>query len=310
MTDKPSPVAVSVVIPLYNKAQFVERAIQSVLRQTIQDFEIIVVNDGSTDNGHEIVQQMTDERIRLIRQTNAGVSAARNRGITESRSNLVAFLDSDDEWMPELLATILDLRRSYPEAGAYATGYMIANAQGCLSLFRPRRLRCTEWTGIIPDYFRLGIGCVWSSAVAVSRNVFAKTGMFRTGITFGEDLDMWFRIALRFDIAYSATPMAIWHQDAMNRASNRIHEVTSPLRNSLAEIQRDGSIPATITTRALSYIERHELSLIMYLCRNDGELRRSMLAQWHRLHGTTWRWLACVGIAWLPTNLIAKLCRW
>ena len=95
--------AVSVVIPLYNKDKYIARALDSVFGQTCQDFEVIVVDDGSTDNGAEIVRSYKDRRLRFIRQANAGPGAARNHGIQESRAPLLAFLDADDEWLPEFL---------------------------------------------------------------------------------------------------------------------------------------------------------------------------------------------------------------
>ena len=92
---------ISVVIPLYNKEEQIADTLQSIFAQTFQDFEIVIVDDGSTDNSVEEVEKFDDSRIRLIHQTNAGVSAARNRGIEEARGELIAFLDADDEWKPE-----------------------------------------------------------------------------------------------------------------------------------------------------------------------------------------------------------------
>ncbi len=120
----------SVIIPLYNKATTVERAIRSVLKQTVQDFEIIVVNDGSTDRGPIVVSAINDPRIRLIHQSNAGVSAARNRGIAESKYDLIAFLDADDEWLPEFLETIHQLVRLHPNCVVYAPRYLFGLPDG------------------------------------------------------------------------------------------------------------------------------------------------------------------------------------
>ena len=119
--------AVSVVIPLLNKASHISRALDSVFAQTVQDFEIIVVEGGSTDNSPEIVRGFRDPRIRLILQDKKrpGVSAARNIGIHESRSEFIAFLDADDEWRPRFLETIIRLRQRFPDAGLYATSYCL-----------------------------------------------------------------------------------------------------------------------------------------------------------------------------------------
>ena len=111
------PATISVAIPLYNKRREIARTIQSVFDQTFQQFEILVIDDGSTDGGADIVAQIGDPRVRLIRQANAGVSAARNHAISEAKTELIAFLDADDEWKPGFLAAIWDLRERFPEAG-------------------------------------------------------------------------------------------------------------------------------------------------------------------------------------------------
>src|SRR6266853_1462354 len=111
---KNSVPAVSVVIPLFNKRSYIIRCLESVSRQNIRDFEVIVVDDGSTDGSGEVAMGFPDNRVRVIRQKNRGVGAARNRGIEESKAELIAFLDSDDEWMPPFLKRILDLRLKYP----------------------------------------------------------------------------------------------------------------------------------------------------------------------------------------------------
>ena len=115
----------TVVIPLFNKERHIERAVRSVINQTFQDFEIIVVDDGSTDNSVEEVLKIKDNRIKLIKQKNGGVSSARNKGIDESRFEYIAFLDADDAWKPNFLESINGVIEQYPKAGAYCTSYDI-----------------------------------------------------------------------------------------------------------------------------------------------------------------------------------------
>ncbi len=115
----------SVVIPLYNKSQYINRALNSVLFQSIQDFEIVVIDDGSVDGGGDLVRKYADQRIRLIRQENQGASAARNNGYRVTRSEFVAFLDADDEWKPGFLEKIKELVEKFPNCGAFGTSFEI-----------------------------------------------------------------------------------------------------------------------------------------------------------------------------------------
>ena len=113
----------SVIMPLYNKAPYVRKAAESVVAQTCKDWELVVVDDGSVDSGGEIVKSINDSRIRLVRQDNAGVSAARNRGVAGTTSPYICFLDADDWWEPTFLEEMAQLIERYPDAGIYGTGY-------------------------------------------------------------------------------------------------------------------------------------------------------------------------------------------
>lgn len=147
---------VSVVIPLYNKAPYIARALASVITQTCQGFEVIVIDDGSTDGGAEIVRRLDDTRIRVIRQENRGVSAARNRGIESARTDFIAFLDADDEWMPTHLEALLRLRDRSPHAGAYGTAYLIKRADLAIQVpsIDADGIPPEPWEGLLPNYFR------------------------------------------------------------------------------------------------------------------------------------------------------------
>src|ERR1035437_1378650 len=127
----------SVIIPLYNKANHICRAVKSVLGQTHADFELIVVDDGSTDGSGDRVREFVDRRIHLFRQTNAGASAARNRGVSEARGELVAFLDADDEWMPDFLETVMQLHSRFSQAKVCGTGYAMQDGLGRRTRVQP-----------------------------------------------------------------------------------------------------------------------------------------------------------------------------
>ncbi len=213
--------AISAVIPLYNKASYISRALNSVLAQTFQDFEVIVVDDGSTDRGAAIVKEFTDSRIRLIHQENRGVSAARNRGIEASRAELVAFLDADDEWLPKHLETIAHLRIKFPNAGAYSTAYIIHEQNGQRKCPKYHAIPSSPWEGVIPSYFlssALGNYPVNSSTLCIERGVYEDIGGYPVGVSYGEDAYFWGRIALRYPIAFSWETGAIYRRDAHGRA--------------------------------------------------------------------------------------------
>jgi len=204
----------SIVIPLYNKEATVERAIRSALNQIVQDFEIIVVNDGSTDNSARVVEAIGDHRIRLIHQKNQGVSAARNRGIAEAKYDLIAFLDADDEWLLEFLETIRLMVHRYPDCGLYATRYFLQSPTGKQQPAIVRGIP-DAFEGILENYFEIAKRSnppICSSAACARKSVLTQIGGFPGGVISGEDLLTWARIAARFPVAYSMSCLSIFHQ--------------------------------------------------------------------------------------------------
>lgn len=239
---------VSAVIPLFNKGRHIARALDSVLSQSVGDLEVIVVDDGSTDGGHRVVELYRDPRIRLIRQENHGVSLARNKGIEQASYGIIAFLDADDAWKPDFVKTILRLAESCPEAGAYATSYTVVRHDG--TLYHPRyslSILKPGYEGVLDHYWAatyLDLP-VCASAVAVRKPVFEKAGLFAPGIPSGEDLDMWARIAIHSRFAYACEELAWYCQNAENRATTNkaIDRVTRPVIKTVEDAIAAGLIP-------------------------------------------------------------------
>jgi glycosyltransferase involved in cell wall biosynthesis len=215
---------ISVVMPLYNKGKEVSRAIDSVLSQTVKKFELIVVNDGSTDKGPEVVRGFEDQRIRIIDQQNAGVSAARNRGIADATTGLVAFLDADDEWAGDYLEIILRLVDKFPGASVFATGYTFKRVGGQERRAIIRGLPESFSEGILENYFDVAGRSdppLCSSAVAVRKEAIESVGGFPLGISAGEDLLTWARLAVGFTIAYSTKSRAVFWEPVARSAQPR-----------------------------------------------------------------------------------------
>jgi len=214
----------SIVIPLYNKEKYIKRAITSVLDQTIQDFEIIVVNDGSTDNSTNIVKSITDNRIKLINQENQGVSVARNTGIENTKNEYIAFLDADDKWEPYFLEEIRKLIEINKSAGLFATNFKRVLNDKTEKLRSSKEL--AEQFGEI-NYFEIAAyfeSPVWTSASVINKNVVKKVGGFPAGISHGEDLLFWCKIALEYQVMYSSKVCSNYHIATDNSAMKNLGE--------------------------------------------------------------------------------------
>jgi glycosyltransferase involved in cell wall biosynthesis len=202
---------ISVVIAAYNASATLGRVIQSTLGQTRRADEIIVVDDGSTDGTADTARQFGSD-VRLISQANGGASIARNTGIQNASGDWIAFLDADDEWLPEKLALQESWFRGHPDI-AWGYGNFIPTDQ------KSRRLKAVHRpceNAIFEDYF--DAYCrgfyAWTSVLMVRKDVFAKTGLFEAGMKRAQDNDLWFRIAYQFPrVGYVGQPLAIYHQD-------------------------------------------------------------------------------------------------
>ncbi|MFA5295892.1 MAG: glycosyltransferase family A protein [Methanoregulaceae archaeon] len=268
-------VLVSVIIPLYNKKNYIGRTIQSVLDQTISDFEIIVIDDGSLDGSSDVVKSFHDNRIQLFWQKNQGVSAARNNGVRRASADFIAFLDADDEWLPNHLGTLLKLRNTYPDAGAFTTAYRILEASEKIRPARYRAIPAYPWEGLIPNYFKsaaLGDSPMNSSSIGIPKIVFNEFGGFPEGVWWGEDTDLFGKIALKYPIAFSWEIGAVYHWNASNRACTRPSVNIEPFVITGLEALQKCDISPEIRYYLEEYISRKELyRAICILLQNDRE---------------------------------------
>lgn len=190
---------ISVVIPLYNKGFIISETLESVLAQTFTDFEVVIVNDGSTDNSFEIVSQYTDNRIRLYNQENKGVSKTRNAGIEYSKSDLIAFLDADDYWHPNHLEELYQLYIDFPNCGLYASRYFMKISKENTIKTTYIQAVSDNFRGILPDYFlasmqyRVGL----TSAVAIPKEMIQGNFLFNPELNGQEDLELFTKIAIQ-----------------------------------------------------------------------------------------------------------------
>lgn len=199
---------ISVVIPLYNKAHTIVNTLTTVMNQIYKDFEVIIVNDGSMDNGVDVIRSnFDDSRIRIINQENAGVSAARNRGVKEAKGDWIAFLDGDDEWHPEYLSIIQQAILAYPGAGMICTGGTISNIKNKeLTSYRIAKKYINQIKAI--NFFENP--CVFShtSGLVVKKEIFNQTHGFPIGMKYNEDYACTQAIALITTTVYVGLPIS------------------------------------------------------------------------------------------------------
>lgn len=295
--------AVSIVMPLYNKAEQVLSTIASVVAQTVSDWELVVVDDGSTDQGPDLVRALNDERIRLVTQANAGVSAARNKGIEHARADLIAFLDADDLWLPEFLASVLALQADFPEARWFATGYEICPAHGTAFASRLRGMTSNFKRGMLPSYFCVASVSdppVWTSATAVNRDAIQGVGGFPVGIGSGEDLLTWARLAVRYPLAYDAKAQAVFVVSGIERRPDALDRVGSAL--ALVMQEHPG------TSGLSDYLGLwYRMQAVMAMRFNDAALARQRAWLAVRYGPSHLRNAYTLLLAWLPAPLRTAL---
>ena len=218
----------SVIIPLYNKAPYVRKAVESVVGQTFADWELWVVDNGSTDESSEIVAEFTDSRVRTVRlEDNIGPGAARNKGVELSTAPWICFLDADDWWEPTFLEEMAGLVGRHPDAGIYGTSYCIV--KNGKKRVAPIGVDDSFTEGEI-NYCRVYAKTLCmpltSISVCIPRAVFDTTGGFPANIRLGEDFLLWIRIALNHKVVLLNKPLSNYNQDVDDtyRGTHHLHD--------------------------------------------------------------------------------------
>lgn len=301
---------ITVVIPMFNSAEFIGGAIDSVLAQTFSEWELIVVDDGSSDEGASIVRRYRDPRISFIQQPNSGVSAARNRGILAARNDLVALLDADDLWMPDHLCTIGALAHRFPQAVLYCTPNvrLMPSGEKYIKKQNPMRLSVEDGFSIIDDVgseavqYDLPFGC---SSAMVRNSALKLVGGFPTGIYDGEDWLLFLRLSCIGPIAYSSRRTVYYRERSTTHRWVRRPQIPDRVAQSLRSLRQEFPTHEFGINRFSAFW--HRMRAMAYLELNErlacsGELWRAV-----RLEGPTPKDLVWLCALTLPLPLRARL---
>lgn len=231
-------IMISVIIPLYNKAHTIVNTLKTVLNQSYKDFEVIIVNDGSTDNGVDVINQnFNDSRIKIINQSNAGVSAARNRGVKEAKGDWIAFLDADDEWLPEYLNTLISTLDNYPNAEIigcssyykdYISGKVSANA--LIDRYYGKCVRI--------NYFMNPDKMTHIGATIILKSVFLQVNGFDTHLINNEDLLLLGLIAMHGNFYYVGQCLHVYVGNVMGQTTSNVSKQNIRIKNSIEVLNR------------------------------------------------------------------------
>lgn len=229
----------SVVIPLYNKEPYVEKTLRSVLYQTFSDYEIIVVNDGSKDGSLEVAKKVLEgvENTTIINQENAGVSSARNNGISAANGSFICFLDADDWWKPTFLEEMDKLITEYSDAGLYCSNYYyIHNGKSVVKLDIP-----TGYFNYCKEYARTLCMSASSSSSCVCKEILMEMNGFKPHLKLGEDFDLWIRIALKYGTAILNKPLVYFNNDVpvKLRATHHLHKPENHMLWNLGYLEKE-----------------------------------------------------------------------
>jgi glycosyltransferase involved in cell wall biosynthesis len=253
---------VSVIIPTYNRGQYITQALESVLNQTFRDYDIIVIDDGSTDNTGEILKKY-EGKIRSIRQENQGISNTRNRGIRETNGEYLAFLDSDDYWTPEKLKEQVNILDAYSKVGIVYSRMPIINKMGEKIGMKPAGVSGKNFKELLEVW-----GDLPTSTVMTRRECFEKAGLFDPSLDPMEDIDMWIRISRFYDLYEIENKILAYyrrHEEQVTTSKAKVYtgllKINTKIYENYPEAPRDLTVKRIVQNQYLlakdNYIEGH-----------------------------------------------------
>lgn len=252
---------ISVVIPLYNKREYIQRSVHSILAQTHKELELIIVDDGSTDGSAEMLYSINDPRLRIETQANAGEGAARNKGAEIAKHDWVAYLDADDAWGCGFLEAINTMIETYADTALCATGYYIRTPTATHLVGRTD----SDLPQLHTNYFALAHQSklpFCASSVAINRTALQACGGFPEDEPMGADQDLWCRLLTHQSFALNTFPHATYHEDADGRVcSTRLPTSELPFARRVQQQLDMNMIPENQQQDARRYIAAHLLHL-------------------------------------------------
>ena len=282
------------------------------MSQDYPHFEIIIVNDGSSDGGEKIVTKIVDERLKLVSQKNAGVSAARNTGAEEAQYEYLAFLDGDDTYEPNFLSEIVKLIGNFPNAGIYGTSNSFIYPNGKKVAEDFRYLFNGKEQGLLEDYFGLFAQIQKSpfsnSNLCIPKKIYQEFGGYKVGVKLTEDSDLWCRIALKYDVAFSVNALANYFVALEGSThtifENKDFEVVNTLQSALV----NKNVPQRLEKSVKKLIALQKLGLIKrgILTSNKGKILKNFL-NFSILKYYTFEYIKCVLAFLLPHSVFQKI---
>jgi len=270
----------SVIIPLFNKELFIEATLKSVLNQSYTDFEVIIVNDGSTDNSAQIIAKFDDARIRFFTKDNAGASAARNYGIEKAQSNYISFIDADDYWYPTFLEEIFEKVNRFPDIKVFSAAIEIETSK---TIFPAHYSIKKTGDFEIVNYFSASTKetVICTSCAVFNKSIFEDVGVFDTQIKSGQDTDMWIRIGLKYDVLFIWKILATYVYDENSLSKNKNYLDTKVDFSKFAEDEKTNpELKKFLDLNRFSLAIKHKIAgnkSLFENCYNDIDLKKLAL---------------------------------